>query len=514
MSTQVLVDLACMLYEDTYGSTGSQVLRAVLERRRVSAREIFQITGLPKSAIQRTLISLITNRFVLFWQQGPRTSYFGNWWQVYSILWTGQLLGMESGQARDTLMQVAVDGPLFLPPDSSKYLRRLAEFDFWPAHELTDSLTEQQRKAVSNDPATVSLSEAAKKLQVQTRVQAEAARIRSLTVPDAPSVIDWDRFLISARTLELEQLSKRKIGAVTAKVYSVLLRLSERSCTSTRQRRIPGQDTTVTAQQISLALQRELTKQALEDLASAFVTVSGDIQEPATKKARSNGSVQFSKAFDLGAVVNRHLALLQECISAKLVLKTGDRGGGEWFVPFEDACSALKRDVFDSIVSHSFGTSAARLLRIIRSTGKLDEKMLAHQALLPAAEVRQHMSLLSECGFVDIQELARPNDRGSGPSAGQKRSMYLWCHNPDWAYKQLVSQLYARQIDILNARRKLRAEHSTLIMKISRVDVASEPDQYLTANEKMELNSLRDEEKKLLQKLSLLDRHVRIFREY
>lgn len=528
MSTKVLVDLTCTLYEETYGPIGAKILRTVLERNRITAFEISKLTGLARSAVQRTLISLITNRFVLFWQHNSTTFYFGNWWEVYTILWTGQFTDMVSAEAKEILLKTVVEGPITLDEETSQanphgVLRELGEVDFWPRSELVDSLTEKHQRIINNDPATMSLSETAKKQQVSARVNDELSKIQLNSKPSAQGaskgkpqyVPDWDKFLVRARNIELEQFAKRRIGVYTGEVYAALLKLSLKSCFSTRQNRSPNFDTTVTSQQICGVLRSQhggKDEQGLslgERLAKAFVTDLNN-DGPSSKKQRIDNNELM--------VVNRHLTLLQECISVKFVVKVGDRGGGEWFVPFNEVVASLQSDVFDRIVSHSFGHAGARLLRLIRQTGKLDEKMLAHQALLPAAEVRQHMSGLGECGFVEIQELAKPGGSGGsggpGGAASQKRSMYLWYHNPSWAYKQLTGSLYVQQSELLAKRKELYKQHASLVAKLARADVASEPDQFLTENEKVELQELKSGELELFKKINLLDRHIRIFREY
>ncbi|GMM50513.1 DNA-directed RNA polymerase III subunit C82 [Starmerella bacillaris] len=504
MSTKVLVDLVCTLCEDTYGKIGSQILRVLLEKTRLTIHDIVVQTKLPLSAVQRTLAILITNRFALFWINGTRTFYFGNWWQVYTLLWVGKLL--ELGD-KELLMKSIVDGPIKLP-NKELYLRQVSEHEFWPVSELSDSLVDKYKRIVSSDPGTMSLSETAKKQQIDTRAANELYKIQSgQDIPqDAPYVPDWDKFLVSTRSEELQRFAERKIGVLTAKVYAVMLKLSEKSCYSVKHKRIPGPDTTVTAQQVV----NEISD--FTELATAFIE-SNDPQEPAAKRVKLNDSHSY-KNLRPGDIVNRHIALLQESIDAKFVIRVGDRGGGEWFLPFEDTCAALKRDAFDSIISQSFGSSCARLLRLVRSTGKLDEKMLAHQALLPAGDIRHYMSILNEYGFVDIQELSKPNERGSGPAAGQKRSMFLWYHAPEWAYAKLTTSLYEQQSALLGKRRELREAHSSLLSKLARADVASAPDQFLTESEKEEAKEVAAEERKIFSDIGLIDRHIKIFREY
>jgi len=531
MPTPALVDLVCAVFDDTYGQVGARILRALLSDGQLSIPELVRKTKLTPTAVQRSLVSMVTNRFVLFWHQGSKTLYYGNWKQVYRILWSGQLLAQSEGELSDLealkqclLQGLVKDSPANRPLISEKFIIPVREWQFWPNEELVQSVYSKKTREIASNPESMGKSENAQKIQVTSESQAELERMHRMVFVNTPQnesdllyTVNWEKFLIQSRRHEFVQFVARQIGATTAKVYEIVLRLSEHHVHSVTERRIPSSDLAVTTQQIVGQLDKELVSE-MAAVFEAGASKNGSGEEPSGKKLKSNSgegvNVHNIKPAEL---VNKHLDLLMESRTAPFVQKMGNRQGGEWFVPFDRVNEELKQNIFDEIVSQSLGEPASRLIGLIRQRGKLDEKMLGNFALLPTSEIRHQMSALSCYGFADIQELAKPNERGgSGGAAGaaQKRSMFLWYHRPDWAYTRLLDLVYGQITATLKQSQDLRREHRILLTKLSRDDVKSDINQFLTAKELEELNEFKETERGIFKQMNMLDRNVRIFREY
>lgn len=520
MVTPALVDLVFVLYEDLYGRIGAQILKLLLAKGRCTAPEIAKATGLTPTAVQRSLVSLVTNRFVLFWTRGNRTFYYGNWKRSYSLLWIGQLVAQAPESHRHSLLEAVVAGILPESPVAksladARILQQAVEWECWPETELLASIEGEKQHEVQHNPETMGKSEAAKRLQITVDAQRELQRIKgSEKSPEHVSrlyEVNWNRFLVESRRHELVDFTARMIGSVTAQVYGVLLRLTEPSIENTTAVRIPTPETCVTTQQIT----SELSEPLISQLASVFTT-PGEIKEESNAKRSKLNSGEAAKQpnkYNTPQLVNKHLDLLVESRLAAFVQRVGSRQGGEWFVPFDKLVGDLQQHTFDEIVAQSLGEPAARLIRFLRSTGKLDEKMLANHALLPALEIRHQMSALSFYGFADIQELARPNERSSS-AAAQKRSLFLWYHRPKWAYERLLDLLYSQIGSCIVSTQQLRGRHAILLTKLAREDVQSDINQFLTEREREELAEFKNAEKDLYTTMNMLDRHVRIFRDY
>lgn len=532
MSTPALVDLVCHLYERSYGKIGANLLRILLDKGRSSLPELAKLTGLPVSAVQRTLVSMITNRFVLFWK-GPRTFYFANWRQVYFILWAGEILNDESECSKNLILQAITEGQIpakSLPENSTddveKHLRVVSDWEFWPAEELAQSIEQKSKSEISNDPSAFGKSETAKKQLISVSTQNEISRIHGdigTTGSDQQYyVVDWDKFLIKARRKELIAYASRVVGGVTSKLYEIVLKLSESSIKTVREIRVPALDTSITTQTIVNHLDEGL----IAELKEVFQSHEGDnaindqdaAPESSAKRAKlnaGNAKAAVLASMSPAELVNKHLQLLASVKSARFIQRIGGRQQGEWFVPFDRVVDDLQRNTLDEIIAQSLGEPAARLVRLIRASGKLDEKMLGNQALLPALEIRHQMSALANFGFADIQELAKPNERGGAPASGaQKRSLFLWYHRPKWSYARLLDMLYVQLKKNLEELDNLRATHNILLAKLTREDVLSDIDQFLTAKEHEELQAYRQAEHAIYKRMNMIDRNVRIFREY
>jgi DNA-directed RNA polymerase III subunit RPC3 len=206
--------------------------------------------------------------------------------------------------------------------------------------------------------------------------------------------------------------------------------------------------------------------------------------------------------------VNRHLELLSDSGSVRFLRKSGNKGGGEWFVPYAELILDLKRVTYDDIISRKCGVVAARLLRIIREKGKVDEKMLSEQALLQPKGMRKMLAELQTIGALDLQEVPRGNDRAA------VRSFYFWFHRPDYAYSLLLLDMYKSMTRLYQRLLFERRQHSILLAKCGREDVKGRENELLSEQELRDLQKVRHREQVLLIQIFRIDSLVRIFRDY
>ncbi|KAK7203468.1 RNA polymerase III subunit RPC82-domain-containing protein [Myxozyma melibiosi] len=202
-----------------------------------------------------------------------------------------------------------------------------------------------------------------------------------------------------------------------------------------------------------------------------------------------------------------HLALLCHNPALPFLKKLSSRGGGEYTIDFEVLMGAIQALEYDQLIARKQGAVACRLLRIIRSKGRIDEKQIAQIALLPVKDIRAHLTALHECGSLDLQEVPKGTDRA--PS----RTYYLWFHKPASAYALMTQQIvrtmtrcYARVVEE-------RKKRPGIMSKLAREDVKRDEEGMLTAAEKEEVKRLRAAEEKMLAQISRLDRLVVIFRD-
>ena len=217
----------------------------------------------------------------------------------------------------------------------------------------------------------------------------------------------------------------------------------------------------------------------------------------------SNGTGRRVNAVD----VNRHLDLIAAS-PLKLLVKQGNRGGGEWYIPFHDLRDIMRRLRYDEIIEHKLGNEALRILRIIREKGMANTELLARSALLRGDTIHKRCLQLHSFGALEMQEVPRSADRA--PS----KTIFMWFHRPQRAYP-LADEFLAKTLTRLLKRiRAERKEHPALLAKLQREDVKQNEELYLTQQEKIEIAQLRSKEEKLLVQINRVQSLLRVFSEY
>lgn len=204
--------------------------------------------------------------------------------------------------------------------------------------------------------------------------------------------------------------------------------------------------------------------------------------------------------------VRNHLQLLAED-SRKFLTKCGTRGFGEWKVDFAALAKHLKSVELGNIISQRFEPLGARLVRILKDKGKLDEKQLTTIGLVKQKDVRTKLVELQMAGFVDIQEV--PRDINRTPS----RTIFLWWFDDERVTALVLDSIYkamSRCLQVLAVEKQKMAETIALS---ERTDV-QEGEASLTQSQMNLLADLRAKEQTLLCEIGRLDKLVGIFRDY
>lgn len=455
---------------------------------------------------------------------------------------------------------------------SRKFLIPLFDFDFHPPDDIYQQLLKKHLSQTSRnmsenarniaatavatkerdelfgtrDAANAGLipAESAKSsmsAHVQKRVRRAHASLEEskFTVnPETVLSVNHDKFMLIFRNDELAKLAAKTIGPVTAAVYRQLLQCYEAKLHRCSQNVTQTADFFITTMAVMQGLDPSLDlkgsvvmptysngkrkaadsdeeaerngSKKLKTDAGPFIMDEGsgddDDEENYGDDGDQYGNGNGNKKITL-TDVTRHLELLANS-PLKLLVKSGNRGGGEWFVPFSDLRETLKRVTYEQIIENKYGNLALRLLRIIKDKGKVNDELLARTALLRADTIAQLASTLHDFGALDLQEVPRSNDRTP------VKTFFLWFHNPKRAYNIVLQDMYkalSRMYKRILAERK---EHPILLAKLEREDVKENEDAYLTTTEKLEISELRAVEEKLLVQINRLQALTRIFADY
>lgn len=478
----------------------------------------------------------------------------------------GDTNGYDQDKAKSNIAKIMTDLV------SKRFLTPLFDFDFSPANDVYQQLVKKHLSQISRNQsenarmiaatagatkerdelfgardtptaglvaATVAKSSINAQMTKRVRRGQSSLGDSKYTVnPETVLSVNHDKFMLVFRNDELAKLAAKTIGPITAAVYRQLLQCYEAKIFRCSQPVTQTANFFITTMAVMQGLEPTLdlkgsivmpTYKSAKRKASEydedsvpngskkiktddgpFIMDDGSAEEETYEDEdmydNENDINTSSKKMTI-ADVTKHLELLANS-PLKLVLKAGNRGGGEWFVPYAELRETLKRVTYEQIIENKHGLVALRLLRIIKDKGMANDELLARTALLRADTIAQTASTLHDFGALDLQEVPRSNDRTP------VKTFFLWFHNPKRAYNIVLQDMYkalSRMYKRILAERK---EHPILLAKLDREDVKENEDLYLTASEKKEIWELRSTEEKLLVQINRLQALTRIFAEY
>jgi DNA-directed RNA polymerase III subunit RPC3 len=241
--------------------------------------------------------------------------------------------------------------------------------------------------------------------------------------------------------------------------------------------------------------------------------VNGEGHDPSRSDDESDDDIlrrpNMNEAQRRAHLVDMHMHLLS-CDPRKFVRSIGNRGGGDWKVDFRTLSETLLQDHLEATVQSKFGaegSKAAKVIRVLFSKGKLDEKQVAQFAMYRQKDVRVFLTHLQEAGYVDCQEVPKDNSRTVN------KTMFFWFYDQDRCRKMLLSDTYKAMARVLQRIRVERSVIQPVIDKAERLDVVGREEEYLTTIEKEALKDWSNVEEKLLAQVSRLDDCVAIIRD-
>ncbi|RIB10664.1 hypothetical protein C2G38_2250612 [Gigaspora rosea] len=139
-----------------------------------------------------------------------------------------------------------------------------------------------------------------------------------------------------------------------------------------------------------------------------------------------------------GKTVSRE-SLILDCLiedDANILCKKDENMGGIFFISYNALCESLKQQVFENIILEKHGIKGQRILKILHTKQKLDEKAITAFTLMSVTDVRQKLVELFNDGF----EVPRSGDRA--PS----RTFFFWYINYNKCYEAILQNYYYRTL--------------------------------------------------------------------
>ncbi|XP_065834496.1 DNA-directed RNA polymerase III subunit RPC3-like [Oscarella lobularis] len=219
--------------------------------------------------------------------------------------------------------------------------------------------------------------------------------------------------------------------------------------------------------------------------------------------------------------LRRYLVFLaDDDSSCRLLVKTGEQGGGVYAVDVNATTSLLRRETIESVVQERFGSRSLRIFRLLLEKKYLEQKQVGELAMVPAREAKELLYRMFAEDFVRVQEIPRTPDHA--PS----RTFYLFAVDLDELARLLLGECCAAAAN-LACRRRVEADACRrLIEKGARCEAAldalreagksteEDAEESMTPAERRELEAFRRAEKKLENAEIQLDETMMILQKY
>ncbi|XP_075700200.1 DNA-directed RNA polymerase III subunit RPC3 [Rhinoderma darwinii] len=220
-------------------------------------------------------------------------------------------------------------------------------------------------------------------------------------------------------------------------------------------------------------------------------------------------------------VLDQYLMLLADD-PLEFVGRSGDSGGGMFFINLDKAVASLATSNLESIVQERFGSRCARIFRLLLRKRHLEQKQVEDFAMIPAKEAKDMLYKMLSVNLVTLQEIPKTPDHA--PS----RTFYLFAVNSLSAARMLLQRCYKTVANLIERRQFETKENKRLLEKSQRIEaiIASmqatgaeesqlqEIEEMITAPERQQLENLKRNVNKLDASEIQVDETIFILESY
>jgi len=111
-------------------------------------------------------------------------------------------------------------------------------------------------------------------------------------------------------------------------------------------------------------------------------------------------------------------------------------------VEFQAIYRQMKLAVLDGYVRERWGMWALRIVRILLSMGKMEEKQLSKVAMIAPNDIRPIISVLASASIISLHEVPK------GKDFMPRRTLYFWCVGDKHATDKDVNFVLYRDVDL------------------------------------------------------------------
>lgn len=236
-----------------------------------------------------------------------------------------------------------------------------------------------------------------------------------------------------------------------------------------------------------------------------------DFEEQPAAPAANGSKVKFAdgaagkeQRMDRPTQLRQHLLLLSE--SHQHFVR--HCGTNEWTVDFGPLLQIQREAELDAVIERTSGKDGLRLVHILRTNGKMDEKALQNIALMRKGELQQKMLEMQRAGFVQIQEVPRDN------KADVKKSLFLWYVDLESSSTMMLETSYKSMVRCLQVLEVLRQKEKDVLMLTKRTDVKGREKDVMRKEYFDRYSRFQAHEKQLFAQVLRLDDLVALLRDF
>lgn len=202
--------------------------------------------------------------------------------------------------------------------------------------------------------------------------------------------------------------------------------------------------------------------------------------------------------------IKHHLGILQEH-PWTFCTRISSLGSGTYTINFENLTQHLISAEVDATVQARFGRIGLRIVRMLRTVGKLEEKSMSERCFVGMKTLRTHCASLISAGFIHEQEIPKDNTRQP------TRTIYLYSFDEDRSREFVLQQAYKTLVRCLQ---RLPVEREANRVTIEKVEHAMATKQKVGKKDKENYDAWKNAEMRLNVQIGRLDETVATLRDF
>lgn len=190
-----------------------------------------------------------------------------------------------------------------------------------------------------------------------------------------------------------------------------------------------------------------------------------------------------------------------------IIYRASNESNGEWTVDIDSLIRKMMQNEIEKVISARFGTTAARIVRILYERGRLEEKHILPVALERAKEMRALLSELLEAGVLELMEVPGHNVKA------RDKSTWLWSFDQERVRGMVLEDTYKAMARLMQ---RIKVEKGKYDIEIERREILEAEGRLgaLNKREKYKLGEWERVEEMLLLQVSRLDDAVMVLRDF